>query len=95
MEDVIWSLSTRVDPIKDVMITPPIGGAPLNPAGSHRSPVFSSTGATDIVVRSVLGIDATLQMEMEGRSRPQAKVVVPEKDMFEKVLANWKAYGFK
>jgi len=95
MEDVIWSLSTRVDPIHDVIITPPIGGAPLNPAASHRSEIYTPTGATDIVVRSVLGIDATLPMELEGRTRPQSTVVQPEADMFAKVLANWKEYGFK
>ena len=95
LEQVIWSLSTRVDPIKDIIITDPIGGYGLNPAGSRRDREFSDTGATDIVMRSIMAIDATLQMEMEGRSRPSATVVGPKKEMFDKVLANWKKYGFE
>lgn len=95
LEEVIWSLSTRVDPIKDVIITQPMGGYVLNPAGSRRDKQFGDTGATDIVMRSIMAIDATLQMEMEGRTRPPAKVVTPRKEMFDKVLKNWKKYGFK
>ena len=95
LEEVIWAVSTRVDPIKDIIITQPMGGYVLNPAGSRRDKEFGDTGATDIVVRSIMAIDATLQMDGEDRTRPSAKVVAPRKEMFEKVLANWKKYGFK
>ena len=93
VEEVIWALSTRVDPHQDVIITPPIGGYPLNPAGSARPPEFPATGLTDVTMCSKLGIDATLKMEGEGRTRPTAKTVRPKEDVLEKVIANWSKYG--
>lgn len=93
LEDMIWALSTRVDPIRDVVISPPIGGYPLNPAGSSRPFEFPSTGLTDITMCSKIGIDATLKMEGEGRTRPLAKVVKPREEVLQQVIANWGKYG--
>jgi 4-hydroxy-3-polyprenylbenzoate decarboxylase len=94
-EQVIWALSTRVDPIHDVIIAPPTGGYVLNPAGNQRDLRFGDTQATDVVMRSKIGIDATIKTEAEGRRRPAAKVVRPRREMYERVLAEWTKYGFK
>jgi 4-hydroxy-3-polyprenylbenzoate decarboxylase len=93
LDDVIWVLSTRVDPFHDVIITPPIGGYPLNPAGSSRPYEFFSTGLTDITMCSKIGIDATLKTEGEGRTRPSARVVKPKEEVLQRVIENWSKYG--
>ena len=93
LEEVIWALSTRVDPIHDVVITPSIGGYPLNPAGGSRPYEFLSTGLTDITMCSKIGIDATLKMEGEGRTRSEAKVVKPKEEILNRVIARWSKYG--
>jgi len=92
-EEVIWVLSTRVDPHQDIIITPPIGGYPLNPAGSIRPIEFALTGRTDITMCSKIGIDATLKFEGENRTRPSAKVVKPKEEVLQKVITNWNKYG--
>jgi 4-hydroxy-3-polyprenylbenzoate decarboxylase len=93
-DEIIWALSTRVDPHEDVILTSPIGGYPLNPAGSVRPVEFPLTGRTDITMVSKMGIDATLKWQGEGsRTRPAARVVKPKEDVLEKVRANWKKYG--
>jgi 4-hydroxy-3-polyprenylbenzoate decarboxylase len=93
-EEVIWALATRVDPVHDVIITPPMGGYALNPAASQREGRFPPTQATDIVLSSKIGIDATLKTPSEGRGRPSARVVKPRKDVYEHVMKNWRSYGF-
>jgi 4-hydroxy-3-polyprenylbenzoate decarboxylase len=93
LEEVIWALSTRVDPFRDVIITPPIGGYPLNPAGGSRPYEFLPTGLTDITMCSKIGIDATLKMEGEGRTRSEAKVVKPKEEVLQRVIASWSKYG--
>lgn len=92
-DEVIWALSTRVDPHQDVIITPPIGGYPLNPAGSVRPVEFPHTGLTDITFTSKIGIDATLKWQGEGRTRPTAQPVKPKEEVLQRVIANWKKYG--
>jgi 4-hydroxy-3-polyprenylbenzoate decarboxylase len=95
MDEVIWALSTRVDPVHDVIITPPMGGYALNPAASRRDARFLPTSATDVVMSSKIGIDATLKTSAEGRGRPSAKVVRPKVEMYERVISQWTQYGFK
>ncbi len=92
-EEVIWALSTRVDPHQDVIITPPIGGYALNPAGSVRPVEFPQRGQTDITFRSLMGIDATTKWQGEGRTRPTAHPVKPQKEVLDRVIANWSKYG--
>jgi 4-hydroxy-3-polyprenylbenzoate decarboxylase len=92
-EEVIWALSTRVDPHQDVIITPPIGGYALNPAGSVRPVEFPQRGQTDITFRSLMGIDATLKWQGEGRTRPTAHAVKPKEEVLQRVIANWAKYG--
>jgi 4-hydroxy-3-polyprenylbenzoate decarboxylase len=95
MDDVTWALSTRVDPIYDVIISPPMGGYPLNPAASRRDMKHASTEATDVVMGSKIGIDATLKTPAEGRKRPSARAVKPQKEMYERIVERWTTYGFK
>lgn len=94
-EQVIWALSTRMDPVHDVIIAPSTGGYVLNPASSQREKRFADTQATDVVMQSKIGIDATIKSPAEGRGRPAAKVVRPHKELYERVLAQWSEYGFK
>jgi 3-polyprenyl-4-hydroxybenzoate decarboxylase len=65
----------------------------LNPAGSSRPYEFLSTGLTDITLCSKIGIDATLKMEGEGRTRSGAKVVKPKEEVLQRVIASWSKYG--
>jgi 4-hydroxy-3-polyprenylbenzoate decarboxylase len=96
MDQVLWAVATRVDPSQDIIVTPPIGGYPLNPAASHRLFEFNTTRCTDISICPRWGIDATIKMEGEGnRSRPPVIPVRPMREMWEKVKRNWKEYGFK
>ncbi|VBB44882.1 Putative UbiD-like carboxylase (modular protein) [uncultured Desulfatiglans sp.] len=94
-DQIIWALSTRVDPVHDVIIAPPTGGYVLNPAASQRERQFAETKATDIVMVSKIGIDATIKTPAEGRERPAARVVRPRREMYERVLDQWKNYGFE
>ena len=95
IEEVLWAVSTRVDPERDVLILPQVGGIPSNPAAPIRPDVYVPTGVTDISMCSKLAIDATLKLgPEEGRSRPKLKVVRPIPELMEKVKANWKEYGF-
>jgi 4-hydroxy-3-polyprenylbenzoate decarboxylase len=94
-DQVIWALSTRVDPIHDVIIAPSTGGYVLNPAASQRERRFADTQATDLVMASKIGIDATIKTPAEGRGRPPSHVVRPRQEMYERVLGEWSNYGFK
>lgn len=95
LEQVMWALSTRVDPAYDIITTPPIGGYPLNPAASSRPSVYSPTGYTDVAFVGKLGIDATLKRPDEGRQRPLARPVLPLEEMRRLVRERWREYGFR
>lgn len=95
IDDVLWAVSTRVDPQRDVLILPQIAGIPSNPAAPIRPDAYPPAGVTDISVGSKLAIDATLKLgPEEGRFRPKLKVVQPIPELIEKVKVNWKEYGF-
>ncbi len=93
MDQVIWAMSTRVDPSQDVIVVPSVAGYPLNPAGSSRPLKNQATGTTDIAYCGTLGIDATIK-DMEERGRPASKPSYPVKEMFDQVVNNWETYGF-
>ena len=95
LEQVMWALSTRVDPAYDIITTAPIGGYPLNPAASARPSVYSGTGYTDVAFVGKLGIDATNKGPEEGRMRPASNTVLPLPEIQELVRANWSDYGFR
>ena len=95
-EEVMWALSTRVDPARDVIIFPPTPVNPLNPAARRRPDVFETTGITDVSVCSKMGIDATLKKfgALEEHYRPVSKPVRPDKETYERICAQWSEYGF-
>jgi 4-hydroxy-3-polyprenylbenzoate decarboxylase len=94
MEEVVWALSTRVDPSIDVVMAPLIGGHPLNPPGRSRPYLFGPTQSTDMTFCSKMGIDATLKMEGEQRERPASIPVKPADSMWKIVQEKWTEYGF-
>ncbi|NPV70260.1 MAG: UbiD family decarboxylase [Firmicutes bacterium] len=65
-QDVMWSLSTRVRPDKDIFFIPNAQGHELDPTSDHRG------------VQIKMGIDATLDEEKRGKI---SKVVYPLVDM--------------
>lgn len=93
-EEVLWALSTRVDPQRDIILTEPQGVYPFNPAARSRPMVYNESGYTDFAFCSKLGIDATLKNEFEGHMRPTPKPLKPPKEWWEKVKNNWQEYGF-
>lgn len=97
LEQVMWAISTRVDPERDVIIFPPTAIYPGNPASRYREMVWEKTGYTDVSVCSKMGIDATLKIfgKTEGHFRPAPIPVKPHPEWHQKVLANWDKYGFK
>lgn len=92
-EHIIWVMSTRVDPERDVVITKPMAMYGLNPAASER--LKPKNAATEISFLSRMLIDATLKSEEDGLKREPPIPVKPRKEVLEKVEALWKEYGFK
>ena len=93
LEEVMWAISTRVDPIKDVILTPSMGAYPLNPAASGRPLQFGMHNATEVSLCSKMGIDATLKMAEERDGRTQATPVRPVPEIIERIRADWSSYG--
>ena len=91
LDEVIWALGTRVDPIRDVMILDPIAMYGLNPAASIR--IKPSGLPTEISLMSRMLIDATLKSEEDGIKRKPPIPVKPRDEMMEKVEKLWKEYG--
>lgn len=94
LDEVIWALGTRVDPIRDVVITKPIAMYGLNPAATVR--VKLPAASTEISLMSRMLIDATLKSEEDGIQR---KPPIPvraglRKEIMDKVEGQWKEYGF-
>jgi len=95
LAEILWAISTRVDPEKDVIILPKVAGVPSNPSAPVRPEVYPPTGVTDISLCSKLAIDATLKLgPEEGRYRPMLKRVYVPTELMEKVELLWKKYGF-
>jgi 4-hydroxy-3-polyprenylbenzoate decarboxylase len=93
LEQVIWALSTRVDPKRDVVIIDPLAMYGLNPAASKRIKIPGSTG--EITICSRMGIDATLKTREDLYERPTPIPVRPQPEMLKKVREQWSEYGFK
>ncbi len=87
---VQFAEATRVDPERDVLILPPMGVYPLNPAARGRYE-SAETGMTEFAVCSKMGIDATNKTELEGRSTPA--LVCPADEDLKKVREQWEEYG--
>lgn len=87
---VQFAEATRVDPERDVVILPPMGVYPLNPAARGRYE-STETGMTEFAVCSKMGIDATKKTDLEGRKTPE--LVTPAQEDLETVRGKWKEYG--
>jgi 4-hydroxy-3-polyprenylbenzoate decarboxylase len=80
-EDVIWAISTNVDPRRDVTI---IDHTPIDYL-DFASPL-PELGAK-------MGIDATTKIPPET-SREWGKPIVMDPDIVERVTRRWQEYGF-
>ncbi len=83
MNDVIWAITTRVDPRRDIII---IDNAPtdtLDPA----SPLLN--------LGSKLGIDATQKWREEGYNREVQELATVDEKTKELVDRRWKEYGLE
>ncbi len=91
-DQVDWAIATRVDPAIDVVILPPTGVYPLNPAASKRVDIDDETGYTEFSFVGKMAIDATKKLASENR-RATGISVVPDYQSLEFVRRNWKNYG--
>lgn len=83
INDVIWAVTTRADPKRDIML---IDNAPtdtLDPA----SPLLN--------LGSKMGIDATKKMKEEGYERPVQEEAIPDESTVSLVTKKWNDYGFQ
>lgn len=83
INDVIWAVTTRADPKRDIML---IDNAPtdtLDPA----SPLLN--------LGSKMGIDATKKMKEEGYERPVQEEAIPDENTVSLVTKKWNDYGFQ
>jgi len=83
MDDVIWALTTRMDPKRDVVIIDFAPTDTLDPA----SPIVN--------LGSKIGIDATTKWNDEGYSREIQQLAKVDPKTKEYVDARWKDYGFE
>lgn len=81
MNDVIWSVTTRTDPKRDIIIIENAPTDTLDPA----SPLLN--------LGSKLGIDATTKWKEEGYSREIQKLAQVDSDTKSYVEKRWQEYG--
>ena len=62
-----WAIATRVAPALDVVILPPAGIYPLNPAAIKRADIDDGTGYTEFSFVGKMAIDATKKLISENR----------------------------
>jgi 4-hydroxy-3-polyprenylbenzoate decarboxylase len=82
MDDVIWALTTRMDPKRDIVIIDFAPTDTLDPA----SPIVN--------LGSKIGIDATTKWSSEGYSREIQQLAKVDPKTKEYVDFRWKDYGF-
>lgn len=78
--EVVWAVTTRFDPARDVVIVP---GAPTDSL-DHASPAPN--------LGSKMGIDATVKWREEGYSREWPEVVSVDEETKKLVDSRWKEY---
>jgi 4-hydroxy-3-polyprenylbenzoate decarboxylase len=81
MNDVIWAVTTRTDPARDVLILDRVPTDTLDPS----SPILN--------LGSKIGIDATTKSKEEGFEREWQEQVKPDEKTSELVSTKWKEYG--
>lgn len=78
-EDVIWAVSTRVDPVRDTMM---VENTPID---------YLDFASPESGLGSKMGIDATNKMHPETK-REWGRKMSMDSDIIEKVTANWDKY---
>lgn len=81
IDDVIWAVTTRADPARDIMILEGTPTDTLDPA----SPLAD--------FGSKLGIDATIKWTTEGHNRRSMELIVPDPETRKMVTDRWSEYG--
>ena len=81
MNDVIWAITTRTDPARDIMLLDRVPTDTLDPA----SPTLN--------LGSKIGIDATTKSKDEGFEREWQEPVKSDEKTSELVSHRWKEYG--
>jgi 4-hydroxy-3-polyprenylbenzoate decarboxylase len=83
MNDVIWAMTTRTDPKRDIMIIENVPTDTLDPA----SPLLN--------LGSKLGIDATTKWKEEGYEREIQELAVVDDETKNLVDNRWREYGIE
>ncbi len=83
MNDVIWAVTTRTDPKRDIMLIENAPTDSLDPA----SPLLN--------LGSKMGIDATKKTKEEGFERPVQEEALPDKSTINLVTKKWNEYGLQ
>jgi 4-hydroxy-3-polyprenylbenzoate decarboxylase len=81
MNDVIWAVTTRTDPARDILVLDRVPTDTLDPS----SPLLN--------FGSKIGIDATIKSKQEGFEREWQEQVETDEKTRELVSARWKEYG--
>ncbi|MEM3185722.1 MAG: menaquinone biosynthesis decarboxylase [Conexivisphaerales archaeon] len=82
MDEVVWAVTTRTDPARDILIISNVPTDTLDPSSPLRN--FGSK----------LGIDATIKTEAEGHMRNSMQPIIPDKVTSDLVDRKWREYGF-
>jgi 4-hydroxy-3-polyprenylbenzoate decarboxylase len=93
LSEVVWALSTRVDPYYDVTITKPMPGDHLNPGARGRMGIYKVTGSNEFLVCSKMGIDATLKTSEERPERGDVLPVKPPEEILSSIERKWSVLG--
>jgi 4-hydroxy-3-polyprenylbenzoate decarboxylase len=81
LSEVLWAVSTRIDPARDITII-------------ERTPMDSLDHATPLSnLGSKIGIDATRKLKEEGFEREWPEVITMTSEIKELVDKKWKDYG--
>jgi 4-hydroxy-3-polyprenylbenzoate decarboxylase len=79
-KDVIWAISTRMDPARDITL---VNNSPID---------YLDFASPESELGSKIGFDATNKIYPETH-RNWGKAIVMSEEIVSKVTANWKAYG--
>ncbi|MDG6933938.1 MAG: menaquinone biosynthesis decarboxylase [Nitrososphaerota archaeon] len=81
LDDVIWAVTTRADPARDILLIPNVPTDTLDPASPLQD------------LGSKMGIDATLKGPEEGHTRRSLELILPDEKTKALVTNRWSEYG--
>lgn len=81
-KDVIWAMSTRMDPVRDTML---VENTPID---------YLDFASPESGLGGKIGFDATNKLAPETK-REWGEKIYMQQDIIEKVSKNWENYGFK